>query len=85
MFVWLFSVFSVLWPFVEHEARTLIVQFTCTPSLSDATTEAKTLIAGLDKPVVTQKWKGGKGQFLRDSCKEFIMSLKDKHWDWGKM
>jgi len=51
----LLEVCSVFWPFVEHEARAIIVPFTCAPSLSDATTEAKTLIAGLDKPVVIQK------------------------------
>lgn len=63
----------------------LIIQFTSAPSLSDATTEAKTLIAGLDKPIVIWKWKvGGEGKFLRGNSEEFNTSLKDKHWVWEK-
>lgn len=38
-----------------------LVPFTCAPSLSNATTEAKTLISGLEKAIAIQKREEGEG------------------------
>lgn len=55
-----------------------LIPFTCAPSLTNATTEAKTLISGLGKAIVIQKREEGEGVNPYEK-QEFNMSLKDKH------